>query len=688
MGHRIGKDRPRWGELLVTSNHTFLCGASHPEELVREAFRLGHDGMALTDLESFGGAVRAHAAAREVDTGRMPEAIEGGFRLAHGVRVRLAVDPSVALAMDEARSTPMSGSPLEIVLYASDRASWGALCRLLTTMRLPERVGMHGRPAAGARELLELLHAHPGGAGILGVLVPPTRPDHGFLAAAGMLACAMPERLWVAMRRTDDVESSIASERACHLAEALRVPVVACSDVRMHAASRRPLLDVLACIRQGVPIDRAGELVARHAERRLRRREEILVRYADRPDAVAAAWRVLERASAFSLDQLRYEYPDEVVPQGVTPSAHLRDLAWRGARERYPRGVPATVARQMEHEFEIIDDLSYAPYFLTVHDIVAFARGRGILCQGRGAAANSAVCYALGVTAVDPARIDVLFERFVSRERNEPPDIDIDFEHERREEVLQYVYGKYGRERAALVCEVVGYRGRSAVRDVAKALGFSPDTVSRLASSVDRWSGGGLGGRDDLAGVHADAPPVDALSAEAVARLREAGLDPSAPRSRLLVRLVGEILGFPRHRSQHVGGFVISRGPLCESVPIERAAMECRSVLEWDKDDVEALGMLKIDLLSLGMLTAIRKSIALVKAARRTPRRRAATSPRSVRGRGHHRLRRRVLHGVSAVAPRGRRRRPAERRRRRCMRRMHGRSASIAFHPRTRPPTT
>jgi DNA polymerase III alpha subunit len=341
-------------------------------------------------------------------------------------------------------------------------------------------------------------------------------------------------------------------------------------------------------------------MLAWNAERRLRPVAEIERRFADRPEALETAWRFIDRAAGFTLDELRYEYPDEVVPSGVTPMQHLRDLVWRGARERYPRGVPAKVARQFEHEFAIIDDLRYAPYFLTVHDIVAFARGRGILCQGRGAAANSAVCFALGVTAVDPDRIDVLFERFVSRERNEPPDIDIDFEHERREEVIQHIYRKYGRHRAALVCEVISYRGRSAVRDVGKALGFTPDAIGRLAGSIDRWSGGGLGHRDD---------PSGAAREES---LRAAGLDPSAPRVRQLVALVGEILGFPRHRSQHVGGFIISRGALGEMVPIEHAAMEDRSIIEWDKDDIEALGMLKIDILSLGMLTAIRKTIDLV----------------------------------------------------------------------------
>ncbi len=435
----------------------------------------------------------------------------------------------------------------------------------------------------------------------------------------------MPDRMAVALRRTDDPDGVVDAERARLLADALGLPVAASSDVRMHRASRRPLLDTLACIGAGVTIQRAGRLIAPNAERRLRTPEEIFRRYADCPQALETAWRFIDRASQFSLAELRYEYPEEVVPNGTTALEHLKAVTWKGARERYPRGVPPKVARQFEHEFAIIADLGFAPYFLTVHEIVAFARSRGILCQGRGAAANSAVCFALGVTAVDPDRIDVLFERFVSRERNEPPDIDIDFEHERREEVIQHIYAKYGRERAALVCEIISYRGRSAVRDVGKALGFAPDAIERLAHEVERWGGGGMATRDDiseqageLAVDRSERVADDALghaatlAPRAAERMRSAGLDPTAP---LVVRysnLVDEILGFPRHRSQHVGGFVISRGPLIETVPIENAAMQDRTIIEWDKDDIDALGMLKIDVLSLGMLTAIRKTIDLV----------------------------------------------------------------------------
>jgi DNA-directed DNA polymerase III PolC len=472
---------------------------------------------------------------------------------------------------------------------------------------------------ASIHALVELLADHPGGKSLLGVLIPPQLPSQRFLEAAEGLTRLMPDRLAVALQRTDDPEGVIAAERACLLADALEVPVVATGDVRMHDQARRSLLDTLCAIRHGTSVQQMGARLSRNAEKRLKSPREMLLRFADKPEAVETAYRFLERASAFSLDQLRYEYPDEVVPAGVTPMHYLRELVWKGARERYPRGVPSKVARQFEHEFAIIDDLRYAPYFLTVHDIVAFARSRGILCQGRGAAANSAVCFALGVTAVDPDRIDVLFERFVSRERNEPPDIDIDFEHERREEVIQHIYGKYGRHRAALVSEVISYRGRSAVRDVGKALGLADDVISKLAAGIDRWSGGGLGSREegfaserDAGGDARTSASQEARHSEVAAQLREAGLDPSAPIALHFVRLVGEIQGFPRHRSQHVGGFVISRGPLAEMVPIENAAMEDRTILEWDKDDIEALGMLKIDILSLGMLTAVRKAIDLV----------------------------------------------------------------------------
>ncbi|MFO0874644.1 MAG: error-prone DNA polymerase [Phycisphaerales bacterium] len=375
--------------------------------------------------------------------------------------------------------------------------------------------------------------------------------------------------------------------------------LAACNDVHAHDVSRRRLQDVLVCIRHGCTLADAGHRLFPNGERHLKAPHEMAALLASSPrgaDAIArSATIAIEAASGFSLDELRYQYPDEVVPPGRTPMEHLRDLAREGAAQRYPQGVPAEVRVQIEHEFAIIDDLGYAPFFLTVHDLCAFARGRGILHQGRGAAANSAVCYCLGVTAVDPARIDVLFERFMSRERNEPPDIDIDFEHERREEVIQYIYGKYGRDRAALTAEVISYRRRSAVRDIGKALGLSLDLVGRLAKDIDWWS----------PASGADGPFDDA-------RLRTIGVDPRDPTIRVLGELVAEILGFPRHLSQHVGGFVITQDPLCELVPVENAAMPDRTVVEWDKDDIDAMNMIKVDVLGLGMLTCISRAFALV----------------------------------------------------------------------------
>ena len=375
-----------------------------------------------------------------------------------------------------------------------------------------------------------------------------------------------------------------------------------------HLPDRRPLQDVLTCIREGCTIRDAGFRLAANAERHLKSPAEMARLFRGFEDAVARSVEIVERCR-FSLDELRYEYPDETAEDGRTPQQRLADLAWAGAVERFSLsapggaegeidrassngkiGIPENIRRLIEHELQLIERLDYARYFLTVHDIVAFARRRGILCQGRGSAANSVVCYCLGITAVDPSRIDVLFERFISAARNEPPDIDVDFEHERREEVIQYIYDKYGRDRAGLAATVICYRSRSAIREVGKALGLSVDVVAALAGIVWGWSNDPIGD----------------------ARVREAGLDPTDPTLRKALDLASELLGFPRHLSQHVGGFVITRGPLSELVPIENAAMADRTVIEWDKDDLDALGILKIDVLALGMLTCIRKAFALI----------------------------------------------------------------------------
>ena len=386
--------------------------------------------------------------------------------------------------------------------------------------------------------------------------------------------------------RGDDVSRL---NRLAALAERHEVPLVATNDVHYHTRKRRPLQDVLTAIRTRVPVAQAGWRLAANAERHLKSGAEMARLFRGHEDAVARTLEIVELC-AFSLDELAYEYPDEPVPAGSTPQQHLEALTWAGAEQCYPGGIPAKVRRALVHELGLIAELGYAPYFLTVHDIVRFAREKGILCQGRGSAANSAVCYCLGITAVDPAQIDLLFERFVSRERREPPDIDVDFEHERREEVIQYIYGRYGRARAGLAATVISYRGRSAARDVGKAMGLSEDTAAALAGAI----------RD----VHREGI--------AASRLREAGLDPGDPLLRQTVALARALIGFPRHLSQHVGGFVLTRGPLEEIVPIGNGAMKDRTFVEWDKDALEALGLMKVDVLGLGMLTCIRKAFELL----------------------------------------------------------------------------
>ena len=347
---------------------------------------------------------------------------------------------------------------------------------------------------------------------------------------------------------------------------------------------------MLTCIREHCTIDEAGYRLFPNAERHMKSPEEMARLFEDHPEAVARTVEIAKRCR-FSLDELRYEYPHELTEEGRTPQEELTHLTWRGAAARYPGAIPEKVRAQLEHELALIGQLDYAPFFLTVHDTVRFARSQGILCQGRGSAANSAVCYCLGVTSVDPAHMDLLFERFISAARNEPPDIDVDFEHERREEVIQYIYKKYGRERAGLAATVICYRSRSALREVGKAMGLSADTVAALAGAVWGWSDLGL----------------------EETRVRELGLDPEAPRLRQTLELAAALIGFPRHLSQHVGGFVMTRGPLEELVPIENAAMEDRTVVEWDKDDLNDLGILKVDVLALGMLTCLAKGFELIK---------------------------------------------------------------------------
>jgi error-prone DNA polymerase len=671
---------PPYAELQVASNFSFLRGASHPDELVAQAAALGCQAIAITDINTLAGVVRAHVAAKDV-----------GMQFVVGCRVETTDHAS-------------------LLLFPTCRASYGRLCRLLTRGK---RRAPKGECHLTLDDVIELSE------GMLAVVLPPenldneppisgapkgrppvaqgaspgymddedpspegtalndsdngnhhiTAPPHANGAAPpglgnhttqltqgsrpGLLAGAplglkpndggtprfLDLLLTLKHTFTHDRLSLATSclygpddqDRLDQLADISRragAPLVATNDVHYHVPRRRALQDVLTCIKHTTTIDKAGTLLFPHGERYIKGPLEMARLFGRYPQALARTVEIAKRAAAFSLDQLRYEYPQEICPPGTTPMAHLRDLTWRGAMARYskppdqrgmiePGGawkgepiaavhsaapvspaltkrgysyIPNDVILRIEHEFQIIEELSYAKYFLTVYDIVKYARSLGILCQGRGAAANSAVCYCLGVTSVDPARIDLLFERFVSKERNEPPDIDIDFEHERREEVIQYIYQKYGRDRAALTCEVISYRGRSAVREVGKALSLSLDCVDRLAKQIDWWQKG---------------PPQEQ-------QIRDQGLDPSDPTIQQVGELTRELLGFPRHISQHVGGFVITQGLLEETVPIENAAMPNRTVIEWDKDDIDAMGMLKVDCLGLGMLTAIRKSFDLI----------------------------------------------------------------------------
>jgi len=531
---------PEYAELHCLSNFSFLRGASHPGELVERAAALGYAALALTDECSLAGAARAHVAARE-----------HRLKLVLGAELRLEDGTKLAL-------------------WAPDRRAYGALSRLITIGRR--------RAAKGSYRLSRADVEAQAASGLLALRLE---------GDAAWLAERFPGRAWIAVELHCGPDDRARLERLRELSRACGLPLVAAGDVHMHRRSRRPLQDALTAIRLGRPVGRCGQALHPNGERHLRSRVRLAQLYP--PELLAETPRVAERC-AFSLDELRYEYPEELVPPGHTPASWLAQLAAEGLAWRFPAGVPQKVRSLVDYELQLIAELGYEPFFLTVHDVVRFARSRGILCQGRGSAANSAVCYALGITEVDPGRLQTLFERFVSRERDEPPDIDVDFEHQRREEVIQYIYGKYGRERAALAATVICYRPRSAVRDLGKALGLPADQVERAARSLSWWDGGRV----------------------LPERLAEAGLDPVDPALRRLVVLAGELSGFPRHLSQHVGGFVISRGPLAELVPIENAAMPERTVIQWDKDDLEALGLLKVDVLALGMLSAIRRALDML----------------------------------------------------------------------------
>jgi DNA-directed DNA polymerase III PolC len=538
----------RYLEFACASNFSFLRGASHPEELMVQAQAIGLSGIGVCDRNSVAGVVRAHLAKREQS-------------------LSLKYHPGARLVF-------VDGTP-DILAFPRDRAGWGRLTRLLTAGNLRGEKGeciLHLDDLIAHSFRLELV-AMGGDARLLSKL-REAAPKRVRLAAAMLYRGRDRARL----------------ARLQELAHGCEVPLIAVNDVHFHHPDRRPLADVLTCIREKMTIDCAGRKLAVNAERFLKPPEEMARLFRDAPEAIEETL-LLSEALTFSLDELRYEYPDEQVEGFSNAQDALAHLAYEGARQRYPDGVPDKVRAGIAHELKLIAQLAYAPYFLTVHDIVRYARAQGILCQGRGSAANSAVCFCLGITEVDPERADLLFERFISPERREPPDIDVDFEHERREEVIQYIYRKYGRERAGIAATVICYRGRSAIREVGKAFGLSEDTIGALSSSI--WGGGG--------------------GAVSEASVKRTGLDPQSRRMRQIAALAREIIGFPRHLSQHVGGFVITRSRLDEVMPIGKAAMDERTFVEWDKDDLDALGILKIDVLGLGMLSCLRKALDLVK---------------------------------------------------------------------------
>ena len=533
------------------SNFTFLKGASHPDEMVAKAATLGWAAIGIADVNSLAGIVRAHVAARDHQ-----------IRLIVGARLR-----------------PVDGP--DILVHPLDRAGYEGLSMLLS------EANMRGSKAAPILYLADIARL-PANTALL--VMPPRHPDAQYQAHLQTIQQIAKGHLFAGLCLYRDGADEARCQMLMAAAAALKLRVAAAADALYHSPDRRPLADVLTCIREKKQLDNAGYLLSRNAERHLIDCDEAVRRWRQVPEALDGA-RALADLCHFSMDDLSYEYPDELQPGGRTAMQELAFQTWRGAEKRYPDAIPDQVSAYLKHELILIERLNIAPYFLTVFDIVRFARGRGILCQGRGSAANSAVCYCLGITAVDPARSRPLFERFVSEARGEPPDIDVDFEHERREEVIQYIYAKYGRNRAGLAASVITYRRRSAFREVAKVFGLSRDVQAALAGEV--W-GREKTGLDDNA-------------------LVAAGLDAQDRRLRLVLQLVADISRFPRHLSQHVGGFVITWGRLDHLCPISPAAMAGRTVIEWDKDDLDALGLLKVDVLALGMLSCIRRCFDLLR---------------------------------------------------------------------------
>ncbi|HEX8340046.1 MAG TPA: error-prone DNA polymerase [Tepidisphaeraceae bacterium] len=538
-----------YAELDVTTNYSFLRGASHPDELVYQAARLGYRAMAVTDVNTLAGIARAYEAAKTVK----------GFRLIVGARLVFA-----------------DGTP-DLLVWPRDAPAYAGLCRLIT-------LGRRRAPKGECRLTLDDFFAHH--SGLFAAVVPGGPPSPYVIRS---LRNVVGDRLSLAVSLGFDGDDEGRLRMAVGLSQETRVPLVATNGVHYHHPCRRPLHDVLTCTRHGCTIHAAGSRLLANAERHLKSPAQMRGLFAACPSAIDRGLGIV-RQITFDLNQVRYDYPLEAVPPGVSPSRYLRRLTMSGARSRYPAGVPREVTKLLRKELKYICHSKYESYFITVYDLVRYARSRQILCQGRGSAANSAVCYCLGVTSVDPANFQLVFERFASQSRGEPPDIDIDFEHERREEVIQYVYEKYGRDHAAMTATLITYRGRSAIRDVGKALGFSQDRLDHLTEKLDWWHSGVL----------------------SPSHLREADIDPSDATVGALLALSTQLLGFPRHLSQHVGGMVISRTPLSEIVPIQNAAMDGRTVIEWDKDDLDTLGLFKVDLLALGMLTAISRGLEFI----------------------------------------------------------------------------
>ncbi|HEY0961791.1 MAG TPA: error-prone DNA polymerase [Pseudomonadales bacterium] len=578
----------QYAELHCLSNFTFLRGASHPEELVAQASRLGYSALSLTDECSVAGVVRAHVAAKESG---LKLIIGSEFTLEDGLRLVLLAENingygNLCELITRARRRAPKGE------YRLTRADLECDLTCCLALWLPPRLAVSAnldtaqkldsasepRGSGGTRVLHEKSAAYASGFTIADCI-----------GQATWIARNFPGRAWIAveLHRGPDDTQHLAQLTAISAATSL--PLVAAGDVHMHLRERQPLQDVLTAIRLGVQVAHAGSALFPNSERHLRSLGEL--EHLHSPALMFETLNIARRCS-FSLDEIRYQYPDELVPTGETPSTWLRKLTYEGATRRYPDGIPIKVGRLLEKELALIAELRYDSFFLTIHDIVNFARDKDILYQGRGSAANSAVCYCLGITAVNPDCIQTLFERFISKERHEPPDIDVDFEHQRREEVMQYIFNRYGRERTAIAATVIRYRPKSALRDVGKALGFSLDQIDKLTGSLAWWDG----------------------KTDRKKRLIEAGFDARSRVVRQLQALTELLIGFPRHLSQHVGGFVIDNRKLTRLVPIENAAMQDRTVIQWDKDDLEALGLLKVDILALGMLSCIRRTFDLVRA--------------------------------------------------------------------------